>query len=319
MLSYLIITFLKIKTQGIEWRKKCQYEIMIDDSFNEIKSSRLYSSNNSMDHLPTSSNFPINQSYSSSSPILKIEDMSSHLMNSSTNQPFIHDRLQRQYPQQLQSYPMIKPSTYSLTNIQELKQQQQRQQYPQKRRKFFQKFLSRDSTPNSMDHIDETSMDIFECFANLNNPHLHRSVKPMTKSNELLNVTVSPPPPPSASSSSSSLTTTTTTTIGTRTTTTTITITDECIRPFSAPHKTFMNETLLNVKGITRSYSPNDRIISPLKEVSNEDVEQKTIPIERNNEMLTKQMSSSTGDIIDICKTSIDPYMNSMVSNDCLV
>ncbi|CAH8625476.1 unnamed protein product [Schistosoma bovis] len=304
----------KFHQPGIEWRKKCQYEIMIDDSSNEIKSSRLYSSNNSMNHLPTSSNLPMNQSYSSS-PTLKIEDMTSHLMNSPTNQPFIHDRLQRQYPQQLQSYPMIKPSTYSLTNIQELKQQQQqRQQYPQKRRKFFQKFLSRDSTPNSMDHIDETSMDIFECFANLNNPHLHRSVKPMTKSNELLNVTVSPPPPPSASSSSSSLTTTTTTTIGTRTTTTTITITDECIRPFSAPHKTFMNETLLNVKGITRSYSPNDRIISPLKEVSNEDVEQKTIPIERNNEMLTKQMSSSTGDIIDICKTSIEPYMNSMVN-----
>ncbi|CAH8599902.1 unnamed protein product [Schistosoma mattheei] len=293
MLYIFDYTFLKTETQGIEWRKKCQYEINIYDSSNEIKSSRLYSSNSSMDHLSTSSNLPMNQSYSSSSPTLKIEDMTSHLMNSPTNQPFIHNRLQRQYPQQLQSYQMIKPSIHSLTNIQELKQQQQQQQrrqYPQKRRKFFQKFLSRDSTPNSMDHIDETSMDIFECFANLNNPQLNQSVKPMTKSNELLNVTMSTPPPPlSASSSSSSLRTTTTTTTGTRTTATTITITDECIRPYSAPHKTFMNETSLNVKGITRSYSPNDRTISPLKEVSNEDVEQKTIPIERNNEMLTKQ------------------------------
>ncbi|CAH8630880.1 unnamed protein product [Schistosoma margrebowiei] len=293
----------KFHQPGIEWRKRCQYEINIHNPLNEIKSSRLYLSNSSMDHLSTSSNLPMNQSYSSS-PTLKIEDMTSHLVNSPTNQPFIHDRLQRQYPQQLQSYQMIKPSTHSLTNIQELKQQQQRQQqHSQKRRKFFRKFLSRDSTPNSMDHVDETSMDIFECFANLNNPHLHRSAKqPITKSNELLNIIVSPPP-------SSSLTTTTTTG-----TTTTITITDEFIRPFSAPHKTFMNETSLNVKGITQSYSPSDRTISPLKEVSNEDVEQKTIPIERNNEMLTKQMSSSTGDIIDICKTSIDPYMNNMVN-----
>ncbi|XP_018654398.1 LOW QUALITY PROTEIN: putative junctophilin [Schistosoma mansoni] len=204
---------------GIEWRRKCQYDINVNDNLNEIKSSRLYSSNSNLnistDCIPTSSNLPIPQSSYSSSPAL-VTDLTSHLSEYQTSHPLIHDRLKRQYPQQqLQPYPLIKPSTNSLTNIQDLKQRQRQQQqgHSQKRRKFFRKFLSRDSTPNSMDRVDESPMDVFECFANLNSPRLHQSVKPIAK-------------------------------------------------------------------------------------VSNEDVELKGISMERNIEMLTKQMSSSTGDII---------------------
>ncbi|CAH8552429.1 unnamed protein product [Schistosoma turkestanicum] len=286
---------------GIEWQKKCHFDMNITNDLNKLKSSTLNSSNSnfniSTDHLSTSSTkLPITQS-SSASSLTSTNDMSVMLLRLSENEV---DQ-QRQQQQQdshdrFQLNQMIKPSTSSLTNVQTLKQhqhhQQDQQQYFQKkRRKFFRKFLSRDSTPNSIDRVDDSPMDIFEHFANLNNPKLNQCMKPT--------VTLSSSSSPSAP--------------------TLTTVTNEPIRPFSAPHKTLMHESLKNnlekIINKRNSYSPNDRIISPLKEVSNEDVEQKCIiPSEKNIEIFNRQMSSSTGDIIDLCKKSIDPCMNSLIN-----
>ncbi|CAH8637294.1 unnamed protein product [Heterobilharzia americana] len=181
----------------------------------------------------------------------------------------ILEQLQHQEPHQITVTPLR-----SLSNTQSFKHRQH-YHHSQARRKFFRKFLSRDSTPSSVDPTDEpSSTDLFERFANFNNPNFYRFKKPST--GDVADVS------PLITSS-------------------------ELIRPFSAPQKTFMNE--LKVE----SYSANDRIISPLKEVSNEDMEpQKGTPTERNVDIFNKQMSSSAGDLVSLCKSSMDPCLDSL-------
>ncbi|CAH8871157.1 unnamed protein product [Trichobilharzia szidati] len=244
---------------GVEWRKKCQFEINTTDDTNESKPSTLCLSslnlNISSDTSPTTSSVFHSQS-----------NVSSRL-----NDEISHQVREQGYQERRQVTSSSARSSYSTQSL----KYHQNYRHPQIRRKFFRKFLSRDSTPNSVDPLDESSTDAFERFANFNKPNVYRFIKPTADDVAVVSPLVT---------------------------------SSELIRPFSAPHKTFMNE--LKVE----SYSPSDRTISPLKEVSNEDMEQKGTPTERNVDTFSKQMSLSAGDLVGLCKASIEPSLSNLGS-----
>ncbi|KAK4474884.1 hypothetical protein MN116_000617 [Schistosoma mekongi] len=314
---------------GIEWRKKCQFEMNFNDDFNEqTNSSTLYMSNSHVNIFPehqvtvsitqsTSSSTSSSSSSSAAAAGASSSDTIMTMMTSQLNendqqidQQITNNHIQQVHSNQSELDSIIKPSIFSLMNRHDLKlSSQQHQHTNQIKRKFFHKLISHDSsTLNSIDQIDDLLLtDTFERFAHYNNnPKFYRFVKPITQ------------PISSSSSSSSSTTTTTPTTTATTTTPSTVTsiiMNNELIRPLSAPYKTNMNELTMDKVIMKRNYSPNDRTISPLKEVSNEDVEQNQSieSIKRNNvDMLNKQLSSSLSDISSMCKASKNSFMNNL-------